>query len=145
MKYLKKYKIFESDEFATTDELDTIEEILLDIKDLDLFVDVNKNIGGENEELESESEIARIYIENYDSNGDPVEYYPNKDFIFTLQHLVSYVIGIGYNIEIESIHNSSIIDRVSSEDGVVNDTDILVFEYKSAPISYIKIIITYKD
>ena len=151
MRYLKTYnKLFESNEFATSDELSTIEEILLDIEDLDFRVEIHKNIGGENEELESESEVCRVYIEKFAVYGfseeeRECEYYPSKEFISTLQHLVSYVTEVGYNIEIESIHNSSVIDRVSSEDGVVNDTDILVFEYKSAPISYIKIIITYKD
>jgi hypothetical protein len=151
MRYLKTYsKLFESNEFATSDELNNIEEILLDIKDLDFSVEIHKNVGGENEELESESEIARIYIEQFAVYGfsqeeRECEYYPSKEFISTLQHLVSYVNEIGYNIEIESIHNSSVIDRVSSEKSEINDTDLLVFEYKSAPISYIKITITYKD
>jgi len=151
MRYLKTYsKLFESNEFATSDELNNIEEILLDIKDLDFSVEIHKNIGGENEELELESEVCRIYIEQFAVYGfsqeeRECEYYPSKEFISTLQHLTSYVNEIGYNIEIESIHNSSVIDRVSSEKSEINDTDLLVFEYKSAPISYIKITITYKD
>ena len=157
MKYLKTYsKLFESNEFATSDELNNIEEILLDIKDLDLSVEIHKNIGGENEELEGESEVCRVYIEKFAVGIIPTvygfsqeeiecEYYPSKEFISTLQHLVSYVAEIGYYIEIESIHNSSVIDRVSSENSEINDTDLLVFEYKSAPINYIKITITYKD
>lgn len=157
MNYLKTYKLFESNEFATSDELDNIEDILLGIKDLDFSVEIHKNIAGGNEKLESESEIARIYIEKFDVYGFSQEsreckYYPSKEFILTLQHLVSYVTEIGYNIEIEShrisfpmIHNSSVVDRVSSENGDVNDDDLLVFEYKSAPINYIKIIISYKE
>jgi hypothetical protein len=151
MRYLKTYsKLFESNEFATSDELNNIEEILLDIKDLDLSVEIHKNIGGENEELEGESEVCRVYIEKFAVYGFSqeeieCEYYPSKEFISTLQHLVSYVAEIGYYIEIESIHNSSVIDRVSSENSEINDTDLLVFEYKSAPINYIKITITYKD
>lgn len=151
MRYLKTYrKLFESSEFATADELDNIEEILFNIKDLDFDVEIHKNVGGEDEELESESEIARVYIEQFDTYGFELEkreckYYPSKEFISTLQHLVSYVSEIGYNIEIESIDDSSVIDRVSSEDKDISDDDLLVFEYKSAPISYIKIIITYKD
>ena len=150
MRYLQKYKLFESNEFATSDELDNIEDILLGIKDLDFSVEIHKNIAGENEKLESESEIARIYIEKFDVYGFSQEareckYYPGKEFILTLQHLVSYVTEIGYNIEIESIHNSSVVDKVSSENGDVNDDDLLVFEYKANPISYIKIIISYKE
>ena len=150
MRYLQTYQIFESNEFATSDELDNIEDILLGIKDLDFSVEIHKNIAGENEKLESESEIARIYIEKFDVYGfsqeaRECEYYPGKEFILTLQHLVSYVTEIGYNIEIESIHNSTVVDRVSSENGDVNDDDLLVFEYKAAPISYIKIIISYKE
>jgi hypothetical protein len=150
MNYLKTYKLFESNEFATSDELDNIEDILLGIKGLDFSVEIHKNIAGENEKLESESEIARIYIEKFDVYGfsqeaRECEYYPGKEFILTLQHLVSYVTEIGYNIEIESIHNSTVVDKVSSENGDVNDDDLLVFEYKAAPISYIKIIISYKE
>lgn len=159
MRYLKTYnKLFESDEFATSDELDNIEEILLNIEDLNLYVEIHKNVGGENEELESESEIARVYIEKSNEfdftpeerefgrySPDENAYFPNKEFISTLQHLTSYVTEIGYNIEIESVHRSHIIDRVSSEDNEISDDDLLVFEYKAAPISYIKIIITYKD
>jgi hypothetical protein len=154
MRYLKTYnKLFESNEFATSDELSTIEDILLDIKDLDFSVEIHKNIGGENEELESESEVCRVYIEKFDVYGfsedeRECEYSPSKEFISTLQHLVSYVREIDYNIEIESIHNSSVIDRVSSENSELSDKDVSVFsryELNGTPISYVKITITYKD
>lgn len=154
MRYIKTYsKLFESNDFATSDELDNIEEILLDIKDSDFSVEIHKNTGGENEHLESESEIARIYIEKFAVYGFSQEereckYSPSKEFISTLQHLVSYVTEIGYNIEIESIDDSHIIDRISSEDGELNDSDVSVFskyELENQPINYIKIIITYKD
>ena len=154
MRYLKTYnKLFESSEFATSDELSTIEDILLDIKDLDFSVEIHKNIGGENEELESESEVCRVYIEKFAVYGfsedeRECEYSPSKEFISTLQHLVSYVREIDYNIEIESIHNSSVIDRVSSENSELSDKDVSVFsryELNGTPISYVKITITYKD
>ena len=154
MRYLKTYnKLFESSEFATSDELSTIEDILLDIKDLDFSVEIHKNIGGENEELESESEVCRVYIEKFavygfSEDGRECEYSPSKEFISTLQHLVSYVREIDYNIEIESIHNSSVIDRVSSENSELSDKDVSVFsryELNGTPISYVKITITYKD
>ena len=156
MKYLKTYKIFESTEdtrYATSDELSTIEDILLQIKDLDFSVNIHKNIGGEDEELEGESEVCRVYIEKfavYGFSDDEREckYYPSKEFISTLQHLVSYVKEIDYDIQIESIDDSSVIDRVSSEDGDLSDEDVSVFsryELSGVPISYIKIIITYKD
>ena len=154
MKHIKTYnKLFESNEFATSDELSTIDDILLDIKDLDFRVEIHKNIGGENEELESESEVCRVYIEKFAVYGfsedeRECEYSPSKEFISTLQHLVSYVREIDYNIEIESIHNSSVIDRVSSENSELSDKDVSVFsryELNGTPISYIKITITYKD
>lgn len=154
MRYLKTYnKLFESSEFATSDELSTIEDILLDIKDLDFSVEIHKNIGGENEELEGESEVCRVYIEKFAVYGfsedeRECEYSPSKEFISTLQHLVSYVREIDYNIEIESIHNSSVIDRVSSENSELSDKDVSVFsryELNGTPISYVKITITYKD
>ena len=154
MRYLKTYnKLFESNEFATSDELSTIEDILLDIKDLDFSVEIHKNIGGENEELEGESEVCRVYIEKFAVYGfsedeRECEYSPSKEFISTLQHLVSYVREIDYNIEIESIHNSSVIDRVSSENSELSDKDVSVFsryELNGTPISYMKITIAYKD
>lgn len=154
MRYLKTYnKLFESNDFATSDELSTIEDILLDIEDLDFRVEIHKNIGGENEELEAESEVCRVYIEKFAVYGfsedeRECEYSPSKEFISTLQHLVSYVREIDYNIEIESIHNSSVIDRVSSENSELSDKDVSVFsryELNGTPISYIKITITYKD
>ena len=154
MRYLKTYnKLFESSEFATSDELSTIEDILLDIKDLDFSVEIHKNIGGENEELEGESEVCRVYIEKFAVYGfsedeRECEYSPSKEFISTLQHLVSYVREIDYNIEIESIHNSSVIDRVSSENSELSDKDVSVFsryELNGTPISYMKITIAYKD
>jgi hypothetical protein len=151
MRYLKTYnKLFESNEFATSDELSTIEDILLDIKDLDFSVEIHKNIGGENEELESESEVCRVYIEKFDTYGfsdEPreVKYYPTDEFVLALQHLISYV-DKNYDIEIESICDSQCIDHLSSksEDGLIENDVRIIGDYK-APIDYIKIIISYKD
>jgi hypothetical protein len=159
MRYLKTYKIFESNEdtrYATSDEVSNIEDILLNIKDLDFHVEIHKNIGGENYScgpVEVECEVCRIYIEKFDVYGFSQEereckYSPSEEFILTLKHLVSYVKEIDFDIEIESIDDSSVIDRVSSEDGELNDEDVSVFsryELNGTPISYIKIIITYKD
>jgi hypothetical protein len=151
MRYLKTYnKLFESSEFATSDELSTIEDILLDIKDLDFRVEIHKNIGGENEELEGESEVCRVYIEKfavYGFSDEPreVKYYPTDEFVLALQHLISYV-DKNYDIEIESICDSQCIDHLSSksEDGLIENDVRIIGDYK-APIDYIKIIISYKD
>lgn len=150
MKHLKTYKIFESVEhrFATQDELMTIEDILINIEDLDFEVQIHKNVGGSDDKMEQDSEVCRVYIEKFAVFGfsqeeRECEYSPDEEFISVLQHLVSYVKEVDYDIEIESIHNSESIDKINSEDGDLDDNDILVFIEK--PISYIKIIISYKD
>jgi len=59
--------------------------------------------------------------------------------------------AFGYKLVPEVVFlgdDSHIIDRISSEDGELNDSDVSVFskyELENQPINYIKIIITYKD
>ena len=122
MKYLKKYKIFESD--SNKEMLDNIEDIFREIEDLGFKVEYNK--GGVDE-------VTRIYIEKFDIYGfsdqlvvnysRPLPYIPGQEFVFALQHLISYV-GQDYDIEIESICDSQCIDHLSSksEDGLIENS-----------------------
>lgn len=157
MKYLKKYRIFESNEhrFATSDELNTIEDILLGIKDQDYEVEIHRNVNGDNPKLEEESEVCRIYIEKFAIFGFSPErrecsFIPDEEFLSVLQHLVTYVQEIGYDIVIESVLNSEVKDKLSSEEGELTDRDVflkfgLSNEYYKKRIDYLKIIISYKD
>ena len=139
MKYLKKYKIFESD--SNKEMLDNIEDIFREIEDLGFKVEYNR--GGVDE-------VTRIYIEKFDVYGfsdepRPLPYIPGQEFVFALQHLISYV-GQDYDIEIESICDSQYIDHLSSksEDGLIENDAAIIGNYK-VPIDYIKIVISNKD
>ena len=136
MKYLKKYKIFESKQV-----LDNIEDIFREIEDLGFKVEYNRGGVGE---------VTRIYIELYDVYGfndelRPVSYIPGQEIVLALQHLISYV-SKDYDIEIETICDSQCIDHLSSksEDGLIENDVRIIGNYK-APIDYIKIIISNKD
>lgn len=149
MKYLKKYKIFESD--SNKEMLYNIEDIFREIEDLGFKVEYNRGGVGE---------VTRIYIEKFDTygfsdeprpytdgvaKGNPVPYIPGQEFILALQHLISYV-GQDYDIEIESICDSQCIDHLSSksEDGLIENDAAIIGNYK-VPIDYIKIVISNKD
>lgn len=136
MKYLKTYKIFESEQV-----LDNIEDIFREIEDLGFKVEYNRGGVGE---------VTRIYIELYDVYGfndelRPVGYIPEQEIVLALQHLISYA-GQDYDIEIETICDSQCIDHLSSksEDGLVESDARIIGEYKE-PIDYIRIVISNKD
>jgi len=135
MKYLKKYKLFESKQV-----LDNIEDIFREIEDLGFKVEYNRD---------GVDEVTRIYIELYDVYGfndelRPVSYIPGQEIVLALQHLISYV-GQDYDIEIETICDSQCISHLSSksEDGLIENDAIIIGEYKE-PIDYIKIVISNK-
>jgi hypothetical protein len=157
MRYLKSYKLFESvsskdieidindifsnisesvdNEFATEEELDTIEDILLPISDLGFSVEIHKNVMGQNEELEADSEIARIYIEMKDDEfGKP--YMITEDMIETIDRLFDYVDAQGYKIDIDCIFQSS---------GYLGARDWSRVREINHEIDYIKIMIEYVD
>ena len=128
MRYIKSYQIFESSDhrFATSDELNTIEDILLGIKDQDYEVEIHRNVNGDNPKLEEESEVCRIYIEKFAIFGFSPErrkcsFIPDEEFLSVLQHLVRYVDEIDYDITIESVLNTEVKDRISSEEGDLSD------------------------
>jgi hypothetical protein len=135
MKYLKKYKIFDSKQV-----LDNIEDIFREVEDLGYKVEYIR--GGVDE-------ILKIFIEKFDVYGfndepRPVTYIPSQEFVMALQHLISYV-GSDYNIEIETISESKCVDHLSSksEDGLVESDARIIGEYKE-PIDYIRIVISNK-
>ena len=139
MKYLKKYKIFESD--SNKEMLHNIEDIFREIEDLGFKVEYNRGGVGE---------VTRIYIEKFDVYGFSQEereckYYPTEEFVLALQHLISYV-SQDYDIEIEIICDSQCIDHLSSksEDGLIENDATIIGNYK-VPIDYIKIVISNKD
>ena len=139
MRYLKTYKIFESD--SNKEILDNIEDIFREIEDLGFKVEYNRGGVGE---------VTRIYIEKFAVYGFSQEereckYYPSEEFVLALQHLISYV-SQDYDIEIESICDSQCIDHLSSksEDGLIENDVRIIGDYE-APIDYIKIVISQKD
>jgi len=141
MKYLKTYKLFESN--SNKEVLDNIEEIFREIEDLGFKVESHKNIDGSDEGMEADDELMRIYIEKFDVYGfndeeREVKYYPTQDFVDSLLHLISYVNENDFEYRIEIVDNSQVVDILSTESEIEN-----VINYKE-PIDYIKIIISNK-
>lgn len=142
MKYLKTYKLFESN--SNKEVLDNIEEIFREIEDLGFKVESYKNIDGSDEGMESDDEVMRIWIEKFDTYGFSDEereckYYPTGEFVGALLHLTSYVTESNLEYRIEIHDDSQVVDVVSSDDEIEN---MINWEY---PIDYIKIIISYKE
>ncbi len=144
MKWLKKWLQFESvsskdttEEFATEEELDTIEDILLPISDLGFSVEIHKNVMGQNEELETDSEVARIYIEKKDENEEWTNpYFITEDIIETIDRLVDYISQTNYVIDIDCIFQGS---------GYLGARDWSKVREINHEIDYIKIMIEYVD
>ncbi len=142
MKYLKTYKLFESN--SNKEILDNIEEIFREIEDLGFKVESHKNIDGSDEGMESDDELMRIWIEKFDIYGfgeEPrdVKYYPTQEFVDALLHLISYVNECDFEYRIEIHDNGEVVDTISTNEEVEG---LVKF---NAPIDYLKIIISYKD
>ena len=132
MKYLKKYKLFESD---NKEVLNNVEEIFREISDVGFSVEYNR--GGVDE-------LLKVYIEKFDVygfNDEPrdVKYYPTEEFVNAFLHLKSYVEESNLDYRIEVLDNSEIIDVLSTESDI---EDIINLNF---PIDYIKVIISNKD
>lgn len=131
MKYLKTYKLFESD---NKEVLNNIEEIFREISDVGFTVEYNR--GGVDE-------LLKIYIEKFDVYGfdnEPrdVKYYPTEEFVNAFLHLKSYVEESNLDYRIEIIDDSQVVDVLSTEsdiEGIIN---------LNSPIDYIKVIISNK-
>ena len=140
MKYLKKYKLFESNKQV----LDNIRDIFREIEDFGFKVSFHKNIDGSDDMMESDGELMRIWVEKFGVYGfsdeiREVKYYPTEEFINTLLHLVSYVTESNLDYRIETFDNSEVVDVVSTE------SEIEDLEDYEEPIDYIRIIISNKD
>jgi len=131
MKYLKKYKLFESD--FNKEILYNIEDIFREIEDLGFKVEYNR--GGVDE-------LLKIYIESvkWDETVENIQkYYPTQEFINSFLHLISYVKESNLDYRIEVIDDSQVIDVLSTESEIGN---IINWKY---PIDYIKVIISKKE
>jgi hypothetical protein len=122
-------------EFATEEQLDTVEDILLPISDLGFSVEIHKNVMGQNEELEIDSEIARIYIEMKDDEWTK-PYIITEDMIEVIDRLCDYVDAQGYVIDIDCIFKGS---------GYLSAHDWSKVREINHEIDYIKIMIEYVD
>jgi hypothetical protein len=131
MKYLKKYKLFESDD---KEVLNNIEEIFREISDVGFSVEYNR--GGVDE-------LLKIYIEKFDTYGfsnekRDVKYYPTQEFVNAFLHLVSYVEESNLDYRIEVLDDSQVVDVISTESEIENIVNL------NSPIDYIKVIINKK-
>ena len=145
MRYLKKYKLFESlgritnspiirESNSSKEVLNNIEEIFLEIQDIGFRVEYNR--GGVDE-------LLKIYIEKFETYGvadeRDVKYYPTEEFVSAFLHLVSYVKESNLDYRIEIIDDSQVVDVISTESEIEN---IINWKY---PIDYIKVIISNKE
>jgi len=145
MRYLKKYKLFESlgritnspiirESNSSKEVLNNIEEIFLEIQDIGFRVEYNR--GGVDE-------LLKIYIEKFETYGvadeRDVKYYPTEEFVNAFLHLVSYVKESNLDYRIEIIDDSQVIDVISTENEIENIVNL------NSPIDYIKVIISNKE
>lgn len=146
MKYLKRYKIFESRPDRSF--FDNVNDILADIQDDGFYVEIH-NIDDDNI-LESEDEYIRIYIEKLDEveevNPNTTRDYLTKQYIInktisdSIEHLLSYTLESGYVLNIEAISESrSVVYEKLTDNSKISG--VLLFISK-APIDYIRLIIS---
>lgn len=133
MKYLKKYKLFESN--SNKEVLDDVEEIFREISDVGFKVEYNR--GGVDE-------LLKVYIEKFAVYGFSQEereckYYPTQEFVNAFLHLTSYVNESNLDHRIEVIDNSQVIDVLTTESEIED-----MVNWKE-PIDYIKVIISNKE
>jgi hypothetical protein len=133
MKYLKKYKLFESN--SNKEVLDDVEEIFREISDVGFKVEYNR--GGVDE-------LLKVYIEKFAVYGFSQEereckYYPTQEFVNAFLHLTSYVNESNLDHRIEIIDDSKVVDVISTESEIED-----MINWKE-PIDYIKVIISYKE
>ena len=136
MKYLKKYKLFETDsnKEVLNEVLDDIEEIFREISDIGFRVEYDR--GGVDE-------LLKIYIEKFDGFLDEssidIKYYPTEEFVNAFLHLTSYVNESNLDYRIEIIDDMELMDVISTESQIEN---MINWAY---PIDYIKVIISNKE
>ena len=133
MRYLKKYKLFESN--SNKEVLDDVEEIFREISDVGFKVEYNR--GGVDE-------LLKVYIEKFAIYGFSQEereckYYPTQEFVNAFLHLTSYVNESNLDYRIEIVDDSQVVDVISTESEIED-----MINWKE-PIDYIKVIISNKE
>ena len=139
MKYLKTYKIFETD--SNKEVLNDIEEIFREISDIGFRVEYDRgSVLGGNMGVD---ELLKIYIEKFDGFLDDesidIKYYPTEEFVNAFLHLTSYVNESNLDYRIEIIDDMELMDVISTESQIEN---MINWAY---PIDYIKVIISHKE
>lgn len=153
MKYIKKYKLFES----TSDISDDVTDILSSIEDEGFSVDKNSSEGAG---LLSNGYEMKIFIEKmvdddkanvprYGDHGIGYErsepYLVNDTMLDAVQHLSSYLSKNGYKLVVEAISESDVIahQEYYHRDLGDNISEIQeLFEFIGrAPIDYLRLLI----
>ncbi len=150
MKYLKKYKIFESKQV-----LNNIEDIFREIEDTGFEIEY---IRGDDQSVRFtldnptrflpilKNQILKIFIEKFDVYGfsdEPrhVTYMITQEIINSLLHLVSYVKESNLDYKIDIMLNQSYRRSIS----ILTESEIENMINWKDPIDYIKIVIRNKD
>lgn len=142
MKYLKTYKIFETDsnKEVLNEVLNDIEEIFREISDIGFRVEYDRgSVLGGNMGVD---ELLKIYIEKFDGFLDEsidIKYYPTEEFVNAFLHLTSYVNESNLDYRIEIIDDMELMGVISTESQIEN---MINWAY---PIDYIKVIISNKE
>ncbi len=138
MKYLKTYKIFETDsnKEVLNETLNDIEEIFRQISDIGFRVEYDR---------EGVDGLLKIYIEKFDVSPQfsdesiDIKYYPTEEFVNAFLHMTSYVNESNLDYRIEIIDDMEVMDVISTESQIEN---MINWAY---PIDYIKVIISHKE
>jgi hypothetical protein len=140
MKYIKKYKLFES----TSDISDDVADILSSIEDEDFSVDKNSS-----REANWSDGYEMIFIEKMvgDENGykRSKPYLVNDTILDAVQHLSSYLSKNGYKLIVEAVSKTDVIahQEYYHRDLGDNISEIQeLFEFIGrAPIDYLRLLI----
>jgi len=130
MKYIKNYKLFESDKFDI--DIEYIRDILMELEDIGFFVNVNLA-----HKKSSKLEKPVLYIDIKKSN-DWLQFYDDvyplvnkhKDFIdSTILHALEYLEERGYEIYKDINHTLGLPHNLKT-------TKPTMFKFKKNPTSY---------
>jgi hypothetical protein len=147
MKYIKKYKLFESKSDIFDDIFDDVSDILSGIEDEGFSVDkaTNNWVNGVND---STAEM-KIFIEKMvgDENGykSSKPYIVNDTMLDSVQHLSSYLSKNGYKLIVEAVSKTDVIAHQEYYHRDLGDNISEIQELFSfigrAPIDYLRLLI----
>lgn len=147
MKYIKKYKVFESKSDIFDDIFDDISDILSGIEDEGFSVDkaTNNWVNGVND---STAEM-KIFIENVVEKNDGYKsskpYIVNDTMLDSVQHLSSYLSKNGYKLIVEAVSKTDVIAHQEYYHRDLGDNISEIQELFSfigrAPIDYLRLLI----